>query len=769
MMANNEKTPRFKPWAPGFACGLAMLLCGTAMAQSGMIEEVVVTAQKRAQAVTEVPIAIQALSGDSLREQGVNSFEDLRNVATSVNLTRGLFGLDLNIRGVTTTDPIIKAQQGIGFTVDGVPIARQSARAVALFDLARVEVLRGPQGTLYGASTTGGQINVVTNRPNPEKFTVAGQFELGNFGSRRFEGHVNVPLGDRFAFRAAGVRNKRDPTLRSPSGMTERGDADDWTARFALEGDITDDLVGRVTVTTGEQKGIGPGLVPNGTLLNNEGDAQRVLPENPMPVGLDNDFINVEWEFNWYIGPATVTYIGSRQEYNSDERRSLTRAITGNLFWTEQGIPIPDPALAALYGLTGVQPSFQWALWEIEDRTDTHEFRITNTEPATLDYIFGVNYLDEPIDEIYHRFNAPVGDPTNFALSATQINPWNNTTNESLGVYGQGEYHLNDRLGIFAGLRWSDDEVTRRGTFAAPDTPCPLGLAPCGAAQGAGPNNGEQSASKVTWRVGANYDIGDSSALYAYVATGYKPGGFNDFDPESGDAAAPYDPENLTAYEIGYKGQPWERIKFESTAFYYDYEETQLTSYFFLGGSPIYLTRIIPTEIYGWENDLTAYVADNTRLRVTATFTESEITGDFYTSKPSPAFGPNVNLKGRSLDSVADFVGTLELVHEVLLPNGGWITFRAFTKYSSGYGLLDLSYGEGIEQGSFTRSDASIRYASPDETYFVELFVQNIENELQATGSQELNGGYLLLGDENAAGTFASTPRFTGIRVGAEF
>lgn len=733
-----------------------------------VFEEVLVTAQKREESLEDVPIAVQALAGDQLRSQGVSNFEDLRNVATSVNLTRGLFGLDLNIRGVTTTDPVIKAQQGIGYTVDGVPIARQSARAVAMFDLNRIEVLRGPQGTLYGASTTGGQINVVTNRPDPDEFAAGLTAEVGNYDARRFEGYVNIPLSNSWALRVAGVDNKRDGYLESPSGQTERGDADDWTARFTLAGDLSDTLSARVAVTTGKQEGLGAGLVPVGTALHESGHDQRTLPENPMDVGLDNEFTNLEWQFDWEVGPVTVTYIGSHQDYTNDEVRSLTREISGNLFWTEQGVPIPDPRLAPILGLTGTQPSYQWAHWELEDETDTHELRVTNAEPGMFDYIFGINYLDEPMKESYHRFNAPITMPTP-EMSATQINPLNKTTNKSLGVYGQLEYNMTDQLGLFAGLRWSDDEVVRHGTFAAPDTACPLGTAKCGAEQGAGPNNGEQSDSKFTYRVGANYAFDDDNMMYGHIATGYKPGGFNDFDPESGEVAAPYDPETLISYEIGYKGQPTDTIKFESTAFYYDYDETQLTSFYFLGGSPIPLTRIVPTEIMGWENEATILVGANTQLRFSAVFTDSEITGDIYTSPPSPDFGAPVNLNGLSLNSVADFVGTAELIQDFPLESGGLITLRAFTKYSTGYDLYDYSYGESIEQDSFTRSDASLKYTTADEKYYVEAFVQNIEDDMQVTGSQEFTGAYLLFGIENASGTFTSTPRFYGVRVGAQF
>ncbi|MEM8921245.1 MAG: TonB-dependent receptor plug domain-containing protein, partial [Pseudomonadota bacterium] len=175
---------------------------------------VVVTALKRETVLEDTPLALSVLDGEALDVAGVESIVDLQNVAPSVQIGRSDFGVTINVRGVTTTDQTSKGDQGIAFNVDGVTIGRPREMGTAFFDVARIEVLRGPQGTLYGKSTTGGVINVVTNRPSQE-FGGSVDLEYGDYDTKRVEGAINIPVTDQFAVRGAVAYNERDGYLET--------------------------------------------------------------------------------------------------------------------------------------------------------------------------------------------------------------------------------------------------------------------------------------------------------------------------------------------------------------------------------------------------------------------------------------------------------------------------------------------------------------------------------------------------------------------------
>lgn len=183
--------------------------------------EIVVTAVKRTDVASKLPAAISVFKGDDLRTLGVTSVADLQNIATGVNIGRDVFGVNISIRGVITTDTTSKREQGIAFNVDGFSIVRPVVQEFAFFDTDRVEILHSSQGTLYGKSLAGGAINVITKRPTSE-FGAGALFEVGNFDTRGSDAFVNVPLGDAVAFRVVGSFNNTDGFLAPFGGSTAK-------------------------------------------------------------------------------------------------------------------------------------------------------------------------------------------------------------------------------------------------------------------------------------------------------------------------------------------------------------------------------------------------------------------------------------------------------------------------------------------------------------------------------------------------------------------
>lgn len=756
--------PRLSTLVSHCALALATGYAGVATAQEAApsnnepattLDSIVVTATKRAESPSKIPVAISVLEGDQLRTMGVVSVSDIQNVAPGVSVGRDVFGVNINIRGVTTTDTTSKGEQGIAFNVDGVFIGRPSIQGLSFFDIDHIEVLRGPQGTLYGKSSTGGAINVITRAPILGETSGHVGLDVGNLDTQRGEFGVNLPLGDTVAVRVAGAFNKQDGWLKpvdgaeadgfysSAQGQKPKNDQDDRSARVSLLWQPRDDFSARLTATGGHVGGTGPGTAVVDMLDNNSGSAKLHVLPNPFQTGLDQDFLNFNGEVNYDVAGSTLTWVGAHHHFEADDH------TTSN-----------NNPLANYNGPPPAQPMYAWRNYTGTVNTDSHEVRIANTEPALIDYVVGLNYFKEDIDESDHNWSAPVDNPT-LEGSQNGIDPLNNTVHTSYGVFGQATWHVTDKVGLVGGMRYSNDQVRRVGTFAAGPGPWPnpdggLCVAPDNCV--GPPANGEQKASKVTWRAGINYQMTPVDLLYASVATGYKAGGFNDFDPVALTTAA-YAPEELVAYEAGYKGRLGSSVRWNSALYYYDYSKMQVSSLVNIAGSMVIYTRLIPTEMYGWENDLTWDLSANTSLVVTAAWQHSEY------KEFMAGVGQDIDWSGQSLDKTPTFVGSVALNHAFGLPNGDELRLRLYSKYSSSYLVSDFTTPVRLRQDSFTRSDASLTWVPQSGHWSLQAYVQNIEDKVQMIGQPGTYSDLI----PNATTVAVAQPRTYGLRFNVDF
>jgi iron complex outermembrane receptor protein len=722
--------------------------------QNGALQEIVVTATKRSESIEKIPEAISVIAGKDLKTEGVYSVSDLQNVAPGVNIGRDVFGVNINIRGVTTTDTTSKGEQGIAYNVDGIFIGRPREQGLALFDIDRIEVLRGPQGTLYGKSSTGGAINVITNKPSLDGESVTGQIEFGNYNTKRGEVAINLPLSSTLAFRAAGDFNQRDGYLNqvdgpvsqgfytSARGLPSKNDEDDTTGRFALLWQPVTDFTARVTATLGRVGGAGPGVADYDIL--NEYDsrgagASGVVP-NPIPAGLDDTFQNFDGQLDYKVGPVALTYVGALQTYRADDNITTNNNPAANYGGPPQFF----------------EPEYAWENYRGKFTTDSHEIRVSNNAPELFDYVAGANYFREQIHESDHNWDVPVSDPV-ISAATNGIDPLNTTTHTSYGVFGQTTWHATEQIGVVGGVRYSSDKLVRIGTFAAGPGPWldPSGAVCVAPADCVGSNaDGFEKASKVTWRAGVNDQFTPDDLLYVSVATGYKAGGFNDFDPVT-HHTAPYDPESLTAYEGGFKGRWFDAVQFNSSVFYYDYSKDQISSLINVNGNLVIYTKLVPTEIYGWENELTWNIDAKTNVDVSLAFEKSK-----YKSLEAGLL-QNIDWSGLSLDKTPRAVGTIAFNRSFDLPNEAALRLRAFSKISSSYVLSDFQDAVQFKQAGYTHSDSSLTYAPKNAAYSLQLYVQNIEDKYQKIGIP----GVFSATYPNGTTFAVTTPRFFGLRV----
>ncbi|MFT4075749.1 MAG: TonB-dependent receptor [Asticcacaulis sp.] len=746
-------------------------------------QEIIITAQKTRTVASKTPIALSVFSGDTLKEQGVVNVTNLQNIAPSLSVGSASHGVNIAIRGVATTDVTSKGDQGIVFSLDGAPVGRPQEMGLSFFDIERVEVLRGPQGTLYGKSSTGGAINVITNKPK-NVFDASASFEVGNFNTRRGEAMINLPITDNFAIRAAGAFNKRDGYLEETLGNTQTlgkpislDDEDNATGRISALWKYSDNGSLLVTGTFGHVGGTGLGAALYDSVLNKSGKDARQVYYNPYGASMDDDFQNLTAELNQDFGAVHLTYIGAHLKFSAHDTYAPS---TNN----------PD----------GNGGYYNWTNYLSDVTTDSHELRLQNAQPQRLEWVIGANYYKEYNMEHDQNWSSAVSCSPSLDASCNTPNPGilGPTTHKGTGIFGQINYHATDKLKLTLGLRESSDSLTRVATIAAGPGPFydasgNLCAPPNDCVASANNNafiandNGSQSASKMTWRVGADYQMTPSQMIYASVATGYKAGGFNDYDPAT-QSTAPYDPEELTAYEVGYKGRPTSNLQFNSSLYYYDYAKYGVTAATSFGVGPtgpivfIY-TKSAPLTLYGWENEATWRVTPNDTIGGSLAFEHGKF-GDL-----SVGFVKDVPIDwtGKTPDNTPEVSGTAYYEHKWTMGDGAIYNFRIGTKYSSSYFVSDLG-GQGnpfcifipnytvsdcysvlpqqYEQKAYTRTDLNLSYTSPNGKYVISAYVRNLEDKLQFASAPQTVSNNTASG---AVSVRVSAPRTFGLRVGMNY
>ncbi|TQV84002.1 TonB-dependent receptor [Exilibacterium tricleocarpae] len=540
------------------------------LAQSNAgIEEILVTAQKRAESLQEVPLAISAFSGDQLREDGVAGLEDIGNRTPGMVFAAFSAGQpEIAIRGIGTKEDGAAASDSTVVSIDDVYIAARTAQVFDIFDLERVEVLRGPQGTLYGKNSIGGSINFVTSKPG-EKTEVRVRQSFGNYGRNDTGGLLSGALAENLFGKIAFSRRESDGFLRHLPSGDDWGEQETlaWRAqlRWLLNDDIeimfsadgADDELGasnREPVGGVGRSGNGDNLDPLAVnrALGGAGDPYTTLAETE---GFTDRQVNgYSVKVNWALDAMTLTSITSYRESDFD--------------WLEdsEGLP-PSSAGPGAPAATGFFLDVNNAAVE-DTQQVTQELRLTSSGNIAVEWVLGVFYSLEDIER------AETFPFTSFASEQTSFQENEST---SWAVYGQGSYNFTDDLSLTAGLRYSTEEkeikVANEVTGAA------VLLQPFDTVAA------DESWDNVSGRLALDWAVAEDILLYGSVSTGFKSGGFTGSSSTAERATTPFDPEEATSFEIGLKSQWWEnRLRLNASVFYTDYEDLQVTRFFLPAG-----------------------------------------------------------------------------------------------------------------------------------------------------------------------------------------
>ncbi|NMN05264.1 MULTISPECIES: TonB-dependent receptor [unclassified Novosphingobium] len=741
--------------------------------------EIIVTATRENTLLSKTPVAITAIGGDSLTKTGVTNATQLTEVAPNLSIDRGgSAGLQITIRGVSSTDNSEKGDPSAGFVVDGVFLARPQAQEVSFFDLDRVEVLRGPQGTLYGRNTTAGLVSLISAAPRLGKFSASFDGTYGNFNTIQATGVVNVPVGESVAVRAAVNYDRRnsyvyhgvspytlDPAKENLSGRLSVLIEPSDRVRLVVRGDyssikghpgagvlLSNLYQAPFSVPADGQLGTDP-LVRSGRSARDV--STLTYPERWQSLR-DNNTWGVQGDLKLDLADwLTLNYIGSYRELTRDEQFT---GLTG-VNRTTGAIVTSPQTFDGSYNQNSQELRFAINTGGLKLQTGAYYFK----EKSDISFLlYGTQGFQQ--GQRGYIFGFP-----------------QKTNSESFALFGQGTYSLADAFRLTGGVRWTKDKKRRVGaTIYHANVDDPLDFTTGTQAGTTNPrgvqdslNNAEVSYSKITWRGGFEFDAAPTTLVYGTVATGYKAGGFNDgclagtANCNGSAVTTPdllyYQPETLTSYEAGFKARiGGNALRLNGSVFHYDYTNLQLSQLTLVAGSPVQRTlNAGRAKVDGVELESVIKPARNHQIDLSVNWLNARYT-DYLIDSAGPL---TAQFAGKKLDRSPEW--TVFAGYTWTIPLGdGDVQLGARTRMSASYVITAPALRAQFRQPAFTKTDLSATYNAPGGAWYLQGFVRNIENRLTLSSAQIV---------ANFGGTFddgtaqLSDPRLYGVRAGLRF
>lgn len=716
-------------------CGLSTLALAVpayaadaAAEETGGIAEIVVTAQKKAENIQSVPISIAAVGGETLAAYNVTTLQALQGSVPNVqidNFANTPNNAVFTIRGIGVIEPDPYAGNTVSIVVDGVPQFFSMGALLDTYDTGRVEILRGPQGTLFGANTTGGVVNVITNQPTGE-FGGNLKATYGNWDRFDVSGSIEAPLvKDVLSVKVSGIHTQRKGWVTNVWNGDDMGSKNVDAVRGQLLFTPTPDL--KITLQ-GEYVAArnGAPVVVNGGL---PGEANYV-PEGTFWNGA---------ELPMYRSPCAVAgqpckapdkYYSGNNEV-PDKSNMTTRFFIGT-------IQYDNTAIGDITAITGYK---NFTLFEYTDqdgtaktnnatRRRTHgwqfsqELRTAFSVGESFNAVAGLFYLKTDYNhyQMYHL---------DFALPGLiQYNVQDQGT-ESFSAFVQTYTQLTEKLKLSAGIRYTHDSVEARSTL---DTG--LGSTPLTSARfdqfdvtfpGSLDVGGKKSWNNVGWKIGLDYQFGQNKLLYGNWARGFKSGGYTGRIGVAADGDTPYNPEKVDTFEVGLKADFLDRhLRTNLSAFYTSYRDMQVAQIYFDRDTNVQGNRILnaaKSEIKGFELEVQAIPVEGLTLRGSLAYLDTKYKEFLYFDPVAAAF---TDLKGYALQNAPKWASTLGINYTANLSNGGSVVADVSWMYTGQkfYTAVVNTPRSSIQPTYYV--DGLLTYYGPDKRYSIGLWGKNL-------------------------------------------
>ena len=715
----------------------------TAPAEStaSSIEEVTVTAQRQVSTAQKTPIAMEVFDGKALAAAGVSNVQELSNLAPGLSFTEVDGESNLSLRGISSNDTTEIGDPAVVISSDGFFVNRPYALNYAFYDVSRVEVLKGPQGTLYGRNAVGGVVNILTAQP-VDQFAASTSVEYGSFNTVNVSGMVNLPLTDDLAIRTAFLTQRhdgyRDNTVTGISGLTQRGDDEDsQSARIEVAYHPGDHFRGLVTFQFLHAGGVGSVEYETPWVFDSAGYLVQSKPNIPnaenfpvqAPASLDTTDYQTRWQFSYEGLPygLTATYLGGFDK----------------LVWHHSSDESPP----------GEPTNFVQN--EYPDTTN-QELRLASAPDKRLTWQAGFFYFEEDSHNLY-SYSQPIGGTPLIAFNFPLVK------SASVAEYGQASFNITDTVKITGGARYTADKKSRDGTFTLFFLPGPPALS----------QYGKTDSSKTTFHGALEWSPTAVNLLYAKYDTGYKAGGFNSGGAGPADYLV-YAPETLKAYDFGSKNRFLnDTLQLNVDLFHYDYTDLQVLQYVptFASGSSV--TNAKGAKINGVEVQGTALLGAIGRVDAEVDYLDAYYTDflDGPVEPLNPALFPNCSgplgaqncqLKGNTLPHSPRFTMVFGFKHDFDVRAGtltAGVNTRFVTKqYFDAFNLPDTT------QSSYNLTNLDLTFSPNSGKSELQAYVRNIGNTVIFTDA-ELYGA----GGTNAYQYAFAPPRTFGIRYTQRF
>jgi iron complex outermembrane receptor protein len=689
------------------------------------LDLIVVTAERREQSIQDSSLALQVISPDELERANITQASDLNTLVPGLQIGAGGNSPQIYIRGVGDFAASSLSNPAVAVNIDGVYIARPQGFNSQFYDLERIEVLKGPQGTLYGRNASGGAINLVSRRPQLGEATGYLGLTYGNYDTKQLEAAINMPLADDLAARVAVNAVDRDGYL---------SDGTDDDERVAARARLLWDNGGAVSLLLNAdyawEGGKGPGYVmlpaPAGTdpwTSASDPRANAQIAATPPigfllpPVGTNsfrrNEFWNLSAELEADLGFATLTILPAYRKADLSERN-----YPAGLRYT---IPGTDAEQTSL------------------------ELRLANTSDA-LTWVLGGYLFDENQDTEQRIFQGQFQDTIVYALPRIR----------SYAAFGQATLSLTDRLRAIGGLRYTYERNRLAGEIYTNVPPFPVPPEALPVLQNT--FGGQTHFDKLNWRAGLEFDASDDSMLFATASTGFKAGGFNQ-------TVAPddtYDPERITAFEVGMRNELADgRVVLNMEGFWWRLRDSQIAHVKFdpLGNINLVTDNAGSAEIKGANVELQAAITDNDVLRFFVEYNHAQYRQFAFDTAFSifgtPLFNPastgcpvsapfpgssfgteaaTIDCSGFPMPRAPRWSGSASYQHTLDLPRGDTLVFDAAVQFASKR-WLGFDYVPPELEGSYASVDATVTYTDPSGRWSLAAYVRNLGQEAYRTGA----------------------------------
>lgn len=698
---------------------LGMAMVPTAWAQNNNDEETVelddvkVTARRIEESIQDIPVAVTSFSREDLEDIQAENLDSLKGAVPNMNLVQGrgsASSANVYIRGIGQPDALQSFDPGVGVYVDGVYMSRIQGALMSLHDVERIEVLRGPQGTLYGKNTIGGAVNVVTRRPDGDS---AGEIQVlgGNYGKLSTSMYFKGALSDRTSASISALYRLDNGFVEDRSNGQHYNDRDNSSLRFLLNSQINDRLSFDFSIDYTDQE--------NALSLGRSESALIAL-----------DFADLTTPVLLSLPPTGEYDFRGRTSFNNDENQELRH--TGASFtlnyalndqWDFKSITAQrDLRSDSFIDIDATEFELGDVFVGMDQDQFSQEFQFLFNNDNGFNAVLGAYYLQEDVpshQEAYaNDFLLFGGVPLDFLRT---IDDDLETT--SYAVFAQGNWTLNDQWGLTAGIRYSKDDKDYQRTTSTFSTAGPF-------LEGTFAFADSDSWDSVTPMLSVDYQVSDNSMMYASVSKGFKSGGFNGRANGAADVSS-FKPETVWTYELGGKSQFLDnRLRVNYALFTSDYEDFQARVAEDISSFPV--INAAELDISGAELEVTWLLNASTSIYSSVGYLNSDYKKFFDFRQPdldrsddTPPFSP-------------DWTFRIGMNHAMYLEGGAMLRFGVNGNYTDDM-YLSVDNREALTQDGYWVFNAYAVYDFANPAWSVSIGGKNLGDEVYKVDAQEFS------------------------------